>query len=194
MTDFEALYKQHSDPWALGTAWYERRKRSLLLACLPCERYQCALELGCGTGDTTMLLAARCQTVQSVDLSETAIARCRQRLTDDGISNVHAQIMRIPAAWPDMPIKQADLIVVSELAYYLDDPDLDELLIQCLQSLAPGGDWLMCHYTDEFHDRCQNTDKMHAMVDGHPGLKRLVSHGDEHFRLDIWRKHERGDA
>ncbi|MCQ9615706.1 class I SAM-dependent methyltransferase [Paenalcaligenes niemegkensis] len=193
MTDFETLYRQTPDPWSVKTAWYERRKRSLLMACLPRERYRYALELGCGTGDITTLLASRCNAVCAVDTSETAVGQCLERLASDHISNANVQMMHIPSSWPELT-EQADLIVASELFYYFCDLELDKLLARCLQTLIPGGDWLMCHYTEQFHDRRQNTEKMHNRVDELPGLHHLVSHGDASFRLDIWRKLERGEA
>ena len=48
---FEALYAADEDPWAVRAAWYERRKRAVLLACLGKERYRSAFEPGCGNGE-----------------------------------------------------------------------------------------------------------------------------------------------
>ncbi|MGE8590567.1 MAG: hypothetical protein ACN6OD_14430 [Alcaligenes sp.] len=53
---FETLYRQHADPWRVGSAWYEKRKRALLLAALGREHYRHAFEPGCGNGDLTLPL------------------------------------------------------------------------------------------------------------------------------------------
>lgn len=188
MTDFDALYRNDPDPWAVGTAWYERRKRAVLMASLPRQRYRQALELGCGTGDATRSLAGRCEAVYAVDLSDTAIGRSRQALTREGIGNVTLAVMQLPAAWPLVADESADLIVVSELAYYFADPELDAFLARCLNSLAVDGDWIMCHYTCDFHDRRQATDRLHGAVQALGGLQCIVSHSDARFRLDVWRK------
>ncbi|KAG0772942.1 hypothetical protein G6F22_015306 [Rhizopus arrhizus] len=49
---FERLYRKDDDPWRVATAWYERRKRAVLLATLARERYghifEAALRRGSG--------------------------------------------------------------------------------------------------------------------------------------------------
>ncbi|MBV7481393.1 bifunctional 2-polyprenyl-6-hydroxyphenol methylase/3-demethylubiquinol 3-O-methyltransferase UbiG [Bordetella sp. BOR01] len=190
MTDFEALYRRDPDPWAVRTSWYERRKRAVLMATLPREDYRYALELGCGTGEATRLLASRCAAVHVADGSPTAIARCGQAMARDGMSNVQLDVLQLPASWPLQAGDSADLIVVSELAYYFPDQDLETFFIRCLQSLAVGGDWVMCHYKAQFDDRCQATSRIHDAIDDFAGLRRIVAHDDECFRLDIWRRHQ----
>lgn len=192
MTDFEALYQQHPDPWGLSSTWYERRKRHLLLASLPRQSYRHALEVGCGAGECTALLAARCVSVHAIDLSVTALARCSDLLARSAINNVKASNMRVPQSWPNDLSACFDLVVVSEVAYYLQDTELSLFFERGFDSLAPGGDWLMCHYLPPFHDRKQDTPAMHQSVAALPGLSPVLSHRDELFQLDIWRKSMRG--
>ena len=192
MTDFEAIYRLNEDPWATCTAWYERRKRAVLIASLPRESYRHALELGCGTGASTRALAKRCDAVWAVDASPTAVDRCRQLVIQDGSLHVHVQNLRLPADWPEDTVGAADLVVVSELAYYFSDSELLEFIDRCLESVAPSGDWAMCHYKADFHDRRQDTDRIHRLVDAAPELDRIVSHDDDQFRLDIWRRQPKG--
>ena len=47
---FADLYAGGDDPWQTRTSWYERRKRDVVLACLPRDRYAHAAEPGCGLG------------------------------------------------------------------------------------------------------------------------------------------------
>ncbi len=67
MNDFESLYRQSPDPWQVRTSWYEQRKRALLIAALPQARYGRVLEVGCGNGEMTRLLAPRCDMLVAVD-------------------------------------------------------------------------------------------------------------------------------
>ncbi|HEY0295404.1 MAG TPA: class I SAM-dependent methyltransferase, partial [Bordetella sp.] len=168
MTDldshFDALYQASADPWSVTTAWYERRKRATLMAALPRERYRHALELGCGNGATTRLLAERCDAVRAVDSSPAAVARCAHAVAAGGFTNVQLDVCRLPDTWPLQQGEPVDLIVVSELAYYFTDADLDRLLSRCRQALAQDGDWLMCHYTRPFHDRLQDTARIHDKI------------------------------
>ncbi len=188
MTDFDALYRSNPDPWAVRTAWYECRKRAVLMAALPRPTYGMALELGCGTGEATRVLATRCADIRAVDLSPTAIAIARAALAEAGTDHVQLHEMRLPGAWPLAAGAVADLIVVSELAYYFDDADLDVFVMRCRDSLAPDGDWVMCHYTCDFHDRRQSNARLRDAVHALSGLRRVISHDDERFRIDVWRK------
>ena len=188
MTDFDAMYRLESDPWRLRTEWYERRKLDLLMACLPRQRYGQALDLGCGEGEAVRRLASRCDRVYAVDGSDAAVARCRQWIEQSGSTHVSAHALQLPWQWPAGTRDSTNLIVVSELAYYLDDRDLDVFVGQCLRCLAPGGDWVMCHYTEDFHDRRQATSRVYSRVDALSGFGRIVMHEDARFRLDVWRK------
>ncbi|WP_144630158.1 class I SAM-dependent methyltransferase [Bordetella genomosp. 13] len=188
MTDFDAMYRSASDPWKLRTDWYERRKLDVLMACLPRERYGLALDLGCGEGEAARRLAGRCERVQAVDGSPAAIARCCKWIEEEDVQHVTAEVLQLPHQWPAATRGAVDLLVVSELAYYLSDQVLDLFLCHCLRSLAPGADWAMCHYTEDFHDRRQSTSRIHARVDALSGFGRIVTHEDARFRLDVWRK------
>jgi cyclopropane fatty-acyl-phospholipid synthase-like methyltransferase len=190
MTDFEALYQNNPDPWSVRSSWYERRKRATLLAALPLEKFDKALELGCGNGNTTQALAGRCGITHAVDLSPTALAECRDALARHNIANVHLHALQLPLAWPLDDQSNVDLIVVSELAYYFSDDELRTFIRRCEESLTRGGHWLMCHYTADFHDRQQRTQHIHDAVDQLSTLHKVVAHTDKDFRLDVWRKHE----
>lgn len=188
MTDFDALYSRTPDPWGLRTTWYERRKLDVLMACLPRERYRHALDLGCGEGEAARRLADRCDAVRAVDGSATAIARCKEWASRAGATHVTAEVLQLPGEWPAGMDVAADLVVVSEVAYYLDDSNLDLFLERCAASLAPGGDWVMCHFKDAFDDSLQQVGHIHGLVDAGGQVVRLAAHDDERFRLDVWRK------
>ncbi|ARP81734.1 hypothetical protein CAL12_13535 [Bordetella genomosp. 8] len=191
MNHFDALYRQSSDPWDVRTSWYEQRKRAVLLAALPRQRYGRILELGCGNGEMTRQLARRAGSVIAADGAETAVALCMECMVKDGLENVRGHVGRLPGDWPLQPGETCDLIVVSELAYYIPAHDMDDFLHRCAAALAPGGEWVMCHYTRDFDDRLQPTSELHARIDALGGLARVLHHEDERFLLDIWRKPEK---
>ena len=194
MTDFEALYQTHLDPWNVRSSWYERRKRDIVLACLPQETYGKALELGCGTGELSLVLAQRCAHLDAIDLSPTALERCQAALSQAQIGHVRPQLMQVPDQWPADSRANVELIVVSELAYYLRAPDFDLLMERCMAALAPQGEWLMCHYLPDFHDRLLDTTWLHQRITEQCDVVHVTSHRDELFQLDIWRKPEQGKA
>ena len=116
---FEQLYQHSPDPWSTATRWYERRKRSLLLASLQRERYRHGFEPGCGIGETTSDLMERCDQLCAVDSSERAVWLCHRDIEKPWERGLDLRIMALPSDWPPVPPGGFDLIVVSELAFRL---------------------------------------------------------------------------
>ncbi len=139
---FDKLYDSSRDPWHFETSDYEREKYRETLQALPDPRYRSAFEVGCSIGVLTALLAARCDRLLSVDIStkalETAKARCAN------LPQVSFAQMEVPKDWPTA---QFDLILLSEMVYYLDDLDVNRLAERVRRSLIPGGDCVLVHWT-----------------------------------------------
>lgn len=178
---FERLHEDDADPWATRTRWYERRKRALLVAALPRERYESAFELGCSSGEVSAALAERCDAVLSVDAATAAVSRARERTA--GLPGVTVQQARVPDAWP---AGRFDLIVVSELAYYLAADQWLATIERCRDSLAPGGHVLLCHWTGAADDFAQSGAEAHAAFWRHSGLAPVVELRDESFLLEVF--------
>lgn len=139
---FEKLYVDLGDPWSYETSTYEADKYRRTLALLPPRRYRRGLEVGCSIGVMSKLLAERCDHLLGLDFAPTAIAKARER----GISNARFEVASVPRDWP---AGRWDLIVVSELLYYLNGDDLEETITRILGSLAPDGDCLVVGYLGE---------------------------------------------
>lgn len=187
---FEQLYGASDDPYALRTRWYERRKRELLLACLPDERYRLAYEPGCGSAELTVGLAARCDHVLASDFSEGALAAARART--QGLANVRVARHVLPRDWP---IREGpfDLIVLSELGYFLDAEAMQTLTAHCQSSLADGGALVACDWQPDFAERALATDAVHAALAGR-ALSRLLRHEEDDFLLELWSSDARSVA
>ena len=117
---FDATYGRHDDPWGYTDRWYEERKRALTLAALPDARYGRVLEVGCGIGVLTALLAERADHLLAVDVSAAAVERARAR-----VPGVQVEVADVAEGVPDGPF---DLVVLSEVGYYLDRPTLRRVL------------------------------------------------------------------
>ncbi|MEN9517724.1 MAG: hypothetical protein RLZZ381_312, partial [Cyanobacteriota bacterium] len=91
---FENLYRQNSDPWDFATSDYEAQKYQATINALPQPRYRNALEVGGSIGVLTALLAQRCDSLLSIDVSEIAqqqaIARCQD------LPQVRFKIAQVP--------------------------------------------------------------------------------------------------
>ncbi|WP_268796584.1 SAM-dependent methyltransferase [Pseudomonas huanghezhanensis] len=178
---FDQLFAGSDDPWAFKQRWYERRKRALTLAALPRERYARIFEPGCANGELSAELATRCDRFVGCDTAAAAVELARERLSDFP----RAQVMqaRLPAQWPT---GRFDLIVISELGYYLILEDLHDWIERAIGSLTEDGQLLACHWRTPI-DGCPLTaDQVHETLQQRLGLNRLYSQTDSDFLLDVW--------
>jgi SAM-dependent methyltransferase len=182
-TYFDELYKSSDDPWHLREGWYEHRKRSLTLALLPRPRYRNAFEPGCANGELTAALASRCDALLAADLHETAVRLARERVA--GLPQVCVEQRRVPQQWPT-EAGPFELIVISELAYYLDAADLETLAARIAASLTPDGTLLACHWRRPFAEALASADAAHALFDARCGLSRLAHHDEADLLIDVW--------
>jgi SAM-dependent methyltransferase len=178
---FSGLYERSDDPWLLRERWYERRKRALTLAMLPDERYARAYEPGCATGELSAALASRCDALLAADLNPDAVELARRRVAHLG--NVQVEQRAIPDDWPD---GRFDLIVVSELAYYLDEGQLSRLCGRLTESLAPGGTILACHWRQPIEGWPHSGDFVHDELNATLPFARLSHYQDDDMVLDVW--------
>ncbi|MDI3194036.1 bifunctional PIG-L family deacetylase/class I SAM-dependent methyltransferase [Pseudarthrobacter sp. AL07] len=156
---FDAVHAKSDDPWAYTTSWYERRKRTLTLAALPQETYFSGLEIGCSIGTLTAELATRCTSLLAVDASGTALELAARRLAPfPGVSTRH---LTLPADWPG---GRFDLVVVSEVGYYLSTAELEVLLQRIQESMMPGGTLLLCHWRHRVSGWELDGDSVHALA------------------------------
>lgn len=144
---FEAKFKDNPDPWNYATSPFEAHKRRILRLACGSRQYGRGLELACANGETTKVLAPICLNLLAVDGSITAVAEARRRTQT--FSNVAVQCTALPDG---LPRRQFDLIVASEIFYYLKPIDLHRLLARLYQSLAPGGRIVCLHHIVDFDD------------------------------------------
>ena len=177
---FADMYAGAEDPWGFRSRWYELRKREVTLAALTRPRYRRAFEPGCSIGVLTAALADRCDEVVAADVDECAVATARGELARHG--HVRVERLSLPQEWPD---GMFDLVVISEVAYYLAPAELDQLLDCAVGSLAPRGTLLACHWRHPVPDYPATGDDVHRRLLARPELCQAVSPVEEAFRLDL---------
>nr|WP_228494494.1 PIG-L family deacetylase [Clavibacter sp. VKM Ac-2873] len=177
---FDAAYARAEDPWRVQTRWYERRKRLATLAALPDERYGRALEIGCSIGVTTAGLAERADELLAVDVAPTAVERARARLAD--APHVRLEVRDVGADWPAGAF---DLVVMSEVGYYLDDAAFDRVLAALPDALGAAGTLVACHWRHPEGDFQRTGDEVHARLAAVPGLHVLMRHEEDDFLLEV---------
>lgn len=178
---FDQLYQRSADPWDFRERWYEQRKRALTLACLPRQHYRSTYELGCANGELSAGLALRTEKLLCCDAAIKAVELTRQRLRH--CPNARVEQSRVPSEWPE---GRFDLIVLSELAYYLDTDDVRRLVERILDSLAPDGHFLACHWRPAIEGCALTGEQVHTLLHECLGLERLAQHSEQDFVLEVW--------
>ncbi len=178
---FDELFQDNDDPWAFKQRWYERRKRALTLAALPRERYSSIFEPGCANGELSAALASRVERLLACDTCEAAAGLASERLRE--FDHVRVIQARLPQHWPD---ERFDLIVLSELGYYLDETDLNRWIDCALASLTENGQLLACHWRPRIEGCPLDAERVHEILGHRLQMSRLFSHQEPDFLLDLW--------
>ena len=131
---FEALFAEDPDPWNFKTSSYERKKRVQTIGALGGRRFHKGVEIGCATGVLTKELANICDQIVGIDVSECALSIARESLCSH--LNIDFRQGEIPSDWPAGTF---DLIVLSEVLYFLDEREIRETSACAYRSLVPGG-------------------------------------------------------
>lgn len=111
---FEKLWRQ-GDFWELESSDFERDRLARLLSLISDRHYSRVLEIGCGAGTFTQLIAHLAQRIVALDVSDTAITRARRKLPNGQVEFRQANVME----YDPQPEGPWDLITLAETIYYL---------------------------------------------------------------------------
>lgn len=181
---FESMFAESPDPWKFEDSWYEKRKRDLVVSSLPLPRYSAIFEPGCAGGFLSESLAPRCERLLAWDGSQRAVSLATERLMSH--PSAHVEQGWIPADWPK---EKFDLIVLSELLYYLPSKDIEQVALHCRSSAfasKAGITVAACHWLIPFEGAPLGGLKVHEILQEHLCLSRVCQWRDKDFCLDIW--------
>lgn len=177
---FDEIYADKDDPWGYEQRWYEQRKRQICLSVLLKPHYQQALEIGCSNGVFSEALAARCDQLLCLDGHAKAVNLAQQRLAT--YSHIEVQQAWVPT---QLPKHSFDLIIVSEILYYLDMAALYELMTWLNQHLTQGGTLLCCHWRHSIAGFELDGNQVHQHLQ-QLNLKHYLTVKDPDFLIDVW--------
>lgn len=182
---FEKVYAANDDPWNFETSEYEAEKYASTLKALPKEKYKNALEIGCSIGVLTKMLGEKCIHLLATDVSEKALEQAKKRCQD--LENVNFKTMSFAEEFPD---EKYDLIVVSEVAYYLSPEDWKLAISKMYKILEEKGEIILVHWLPEVHDYPQTGDEVHKMFSTEIGnkMKNIFNSRAEKYRINVWEK------
>jgi len=138
------------DPWDYSNA-YEQQKYKHTLEMIPEGSRSRVLELGCAEGLFTEMLAEKVDDILAVDISERALERATNRCAR--LDNVRFKQHDIAQG---IHAGEFDLIICSEILYYLRDRyAVEAFASQVKEALPPGGYVLMTHANMVSDDKSQ---------------------------------------
>lgn len=178
---FEGLYDASPDPWGFETSPYERAKYERTLSALGERRFRQALEVGASIGVFTEMLAPRCDALLAVDVSEKAVAVARERLAP--YPHVTVERRTLPE---EMPAGPFDLILASEVLYYLTREEALGALRAFEDALSPGGALLAVHWRPQTKTYPLQGDEVHELLRAHTRLSPTFGVAEPEYRLDLF--------
>jgi SAM-dependent methyltransferase len=178
---FDDLYARSPDPWHLTSSDYEARKYAVTADALPTGT-GLVHEPGCSVGVLTAALATRCRRLVAWDLSPVAVAAARERVA--GHPHVEVHVGAVPGWWAE---GRPDVVVLSELLYYLSDDDRRRTLDAAAGRLAPGGHLLAVHWRHPFAEAPTDGDAVHDALLADPRWRPVDEVVDPDYRLALLR-------
>jgi SAM-dependent methyltransferase len=180
LADFEARYRADPDPWDYTSSDYEREKYEATLAACGDGPFAHALELGASIGVFSELLAPRCDRLITIDAAPTAVAAARARLA--GARQVSVILGAIPDAIPDDVF---DLVVASEILYYLTAGELARALRRLQGCTAPGARLVAVHWRPAGPERPLDAAQVHAVLRDERWLEAKRTESTPDYLLDV---------
>jgi predicted TPR repeat methyltransferase len=181
---FDDKYAEAADPWQLEERWYERRKYAITLGLLPHPRYRHAFEPGCSIGVLTEHLTHRCDHVTATDVATVALDAANRRLVEAGsrerVALLHSSL---DEPWP---ATQFDLVVLSEIGYYLEAAQLRTVLDREVARLARGTVIIAAHWRHRVDDYPITGDHANDIIGATPGLHHLGGYLDADVVIEVF--------
>ena len=181
---FDEMYARSADPWQLATRWYEQRKYAITMAMLPSPRYRHAYEPGCSVGVLTEKLTGRCDHVSATDVAVPALDATHRRLVDAGSRDRVTLVQRsLDDPWPATAF---DLVVLSEVGYYLPATVLRGVLGREVPRLVVGATIVAAHWRHPVADYPMTGDHTNDVIAATPGLHLIGGYRDDDVVIEVF--------
>jgi hypothetical protein len=181
---FQRLYDADTDPWHFRTSEYGQAKYRKTLQTLPTRQFRSVFEVGCSIGVLTHLLAGRCDSLLAVDIVEQPLCAARMACSDQPW--VRFRRMQVPGEWPNQDF---DLIVLSEVLYFLSRMDVTKVADRVLASLDATGLVLLVNWRGRSGDPCTGDEAADLFIKRtSASLQPWVQYKEVTYRLDLLRR------
>jgi len=177
---FEARYRAEGDPWRTLSDPAERAKAEAVLSACGDGPFASVVDLGAGLGVLAAGLASRSRRLLALDAAPTAVAAAARRLAR--WPGARAAVAVLP---DDLPRDTFDLVVASEVLYYLSPAAFAATLRWLDGAVAPAGRVVAVHWTGSAPDLQRSADDVHAGLARRPRLTAIATTRAETYRLDV---------
>jgi SAM-dependent methyltransferase len=177
--DFDRRYRANPDPWQYRSSPYERAKYTATLDACGTGPFNSALELGGSIGIFSARLAPRCRALATVDYSRIAVRAAQIELAPH--PHARALVGMIPE---DLPDGAFDLVVASEILYYLDREAVAATLEQIERRLVPEGRLVCVHWRKPGRERPLTAADVHRQVRASMRLRLVRDDATDDYLLD----------
>ena len=183
---FQRLYDASPDPWGFRTSAYEQEKYARTIAALNGRRFRRGFEAGCSIGVLTRRLAECCQTLLAVDFVEAPLALARATCAD--LPWVVFDCADIWSAWP---AGQFDLIVLSEVLYFVAPATIASIAQKVTGSLAANGVVLLVNWLGKGDDPVSGDEAAQLFIAAATPLAATARIRQPRYRIDVlgWQNH-----
>ena len=181
---FDRMYATADDPWQLSTRWYEQRKYAMTLALLPHTPVPARFRAGLLGRDADRATRAALRSRHGGRRRRGGAARrgraaARGRLPGPG----DADPLVVRCALASGPF---DLLVLSEVAYYLQADALAATLRRECLRLEPGATVVAAHWRHPVADYPLTGDAAHDVIAHTPGLTSLGCYRDRDVVIEVF--------
>jgi hypothetical protein len=128
----------------------------------------------------TRPLASRCDAIVAIDAARAPLVEAKRRCAD--LPGVRFEQMFVPEQWPEGVF---ELILVSEVVYYLSREDVGRLAARVTRSLPKGGSVLLVHWTGQTNYPLSGDEAVTLFIEemGACVIERADRYAE--FRLDV---------
>ena len=184
---FNKMYQQNQDPWDFENSPYEKEKYKATIDIIPNDVYENVFEIGCSNGVLSEMLIPRSKRLLAVDASDIAVKNAKLRLAK--FPFVTVQEMTIPEKFPD---EKFNLILLSEVGYFLNESDLIIARDKMIAALLPKGHLILVHWTPYVEEFPLTGDYVHEKFRECAGDRQPLIHISEkvesQYRMDLYEK------
>ncbi|HTX07677.1 MAG TPA: SAM-dependent methyltransferase [Solirubrobacteraceae bacterium] len=178
--DFEERYRSDPDPWGYESSGYEHAKYAATLSACGPGPFDSALELGASIGVFSAQLAPRAKSLVTIDGAPTAVAAARRRLAP--FPQARVLLGTIPDELPD---GRFDLVVASEVLYYLTVSAVERALARLREAMAPGGRLVAVHWRPTGPERPLDARTVHDLLRAQAWLAPVNRADTGDYLLDV---------